>query len=163
MALAALKNREMHAENTIVPWISEGGKAMQIAAAQPDIPWTDLSYSLAPNGYTLDYVEDAPYRRHPASGQAHIGVLKKSWVNLLYTTGQALSNYAGPGTGPMGGVDPDADLNGWYTRADTVGEPYDGDPIVRGHGQRAHGAPLELLHRRHAGARPAPDLQRLDR
>src|SRR5688572_14539611 len=60
MALAALKNREMHAENTIVPWISEGGKAMQIAAAQPDIPWTDLPYSLAPNGYTLDYVEDAP-------------------------------------------------------------------------------------------------------
>ncbi len=34
---------------------------MQIAAAAPNIPWTDLAYSLAPNGSTLDYVADAPY------------------------------------------------------------------------------------------------------
>ena len=39
---------------------------MEIAAAQPDIPWTDLAYSLLPNGHTLDYVADAPYlKREP--------------------------------------------------------------------------------------------------
>jgi predicted acyl esterase len=127
MALAALKNRKMvnesNPEGTLVPWVSDGGRAMRIAASQPDIPWTDLPYSLAPNGYTLDYVADAPYRRHPASGDAHIGVLKKSFVDLLYDAGLALSNYAAPGT------DPDADLTAWYTRAN-AGEPYDGDAMV---------------------------------
>ena len=44
-----------------------GGKAMQIAAAQPDIPWTDLAYALTPNGHTLDYVTDAPYLARGAS------------------------------------------------------------------------------------------------
>jgi hypothetical protein len=33
---------------------------MKIAAAAADIPWTDLAYSLMPNGRTLDYVADAP-------------------------------------------------------------------------------------------------------
>ena len=40
---------------------------MQIAAAAPNIPWTDLAYSLAPNGSTLDYVADAPYQGRPGS------------------------------------------------------------------------------------------------
>ena len=63
MALAALKNRKMIPANdgTLIPWVSDGGKAMRIAAAQPDIPWTDLAYSLQPNGHTLDYVVDSPY------------------------------------------------------------------------------------------------------
>ena len=37
--------------------------AMRLAAAAPEIPWTDLAYSLMPNGRTLDYVADAPLRR----------------------------------------------------------------------------------------------------
>ena len=48
MALAALKDRKMlqAGDGTLVPWLSDGGKQMRIAAAQPDIPWTDLAYSL---------------------------------------------------------------------------------------------------------------------
>ena len=61
MALAALKNRKMLPDGSLVPWTSPGGKPMQIAAAAPEIPWTDLAYSLMPNGRTLDYVADAPY------------------------------------------------------------------------------------------------------
>ena len=63
MALAALKDRKMiqAGDGTLVPWVSAGGKQMRIAAAQPDIPWTDLAYSLQPNGHTLDYVADSPY------------------------------------------------------------------------------------------------------
>ncbi len=77
MALAALKDRKMIQadDGTLVPWVSDGGKPMRIAAAQPDIPWTDLAYSLQPNGHTLDYVADAPYLK-----RGRIGVMKQSFV-----------------------------------------------------------------------------------
>ena len=52
---------------------------MELAAAQPDIPWTDLAYSLLPNGHTLDYVADAPYL-----ARERIGVLKQSFVAGLF-------------------------------------------------------------------------------
>jgi hypothetical protein len=119
MALAALKNRKMIPANdgTLIPWQSDGGKAMRIAAAQPDIPWTDLAYSLQPNGHTLDYVVDSPYMQ-----RGRIGVMKQSFVAGLYATGQATSNYAPPGS------DPDADLTTWYSSIN-AGEPYDQNPL----------------------------------
>ena len=51
MALAALKDRKMIGrDGTLVPWKSPAASTMRIAAAAPDIPWTDLAYSLQPNG-----------------------------------------------------------------------------------------------------------------
>ena len=119
MALAALKDRKMipASDGTLIPWVSDGGKPMRIAAAQPDIPWTDLAYSLQPNGHTLDYVVDSPYMQ-----RGRIGVMKQSFVAGLYATGQATSNYAPPGT------DPDADLTTWYASIN-AGEPYDTNPL----------------------------------
>jgi hypothetical protein len=119
MALAALKNRKMIPANdgTLIPWVSDGGKNMRIAAAQPDIPWTDLAYSLQPNGHTLDYVVDSPYMQ-----RGRIGVMKQSFVSGLYATGQATSNYAPPGS------DPDADLVTWFSSIN-AGEPYDQNPL----------------------------------
>jgi predicted acyl esterase len=119
LALAVLKNRKMIQDDdgTLVPWVSDGGKAMQIAAAQPDITWSDLAYALQPNGHTLDYVVDAPYLK-----RNRIGVMKQSFVSGLYATGQATSNYAPPGT------DPDADLTTWFA-AINGGEPYDTNPL----------------------------------
>jgi predicted acyl esterase len=117
MALGALRNRKMQPDGSLVSWMSPGGKAMQIAATQPDIPWTDLAYSLTPNGHTLDYVADAPYL-----ARNRIGVMKQSFVAGLYALGQATSNYAAPGT------DPDADLTQWYA-AINAGEPYDQNPL----------------------------------
>jgi hypothetical protein len=119
MALGALKNRLMiqAGDGTLIPWVSEGGKEMRIAATQPDIPWTDLAYSLQPNGHTLDYVADAPYLK-----RGRIGVMKQSFVSGLYATGQATSNYAPPGT------DPDADLVTWFSSIN-AGEPYDQNPL----------------------------------
>jgi acetyl xylan esterase AXE1 len=116
MALAALRDRIMLPDGSLVPWVSPGGKSMRIAAAAPDIPWTDLAYSLMPNGRTLDYVADAPYGNR-------IGVEKLSFVAGLYATGQATSNYAPPGT------DPDADLTTWFTLIN-AGEPYDNNPLT---------------------------------
>lgn len=80
MALAALKNRMMLTNGRLVPWRSPAGRKMSIAAATPFIPWTDLAYSLVPNGSTLDYVANAPYR-------GRYGVMKDSYVNSLYALG----------------------------------------------------------------------------
>ena len=125
MALGALRDRKMIGgedpnpiDGTLVPWVSGGGKAMQIAATAPDIPWTDLAYALVPNGHTLDYVADAPYL-----ARGRVGVLKQSFVAGLYLTGQATSNYAPPGQ------DPDADLTTWYAEVND-GEPYDSNPLT---------------------------------
>jgi len=117
MALAALKNRKMLTNGTLVPWTSPLGTPMRIAAATPEIPWTDLPYSLLPNGSTLDYLTDAPY-------QGRTGVLKESWEGALYNAGLPFFYAAA-------GADPDADLRNWHTLFNN-GEPYDdasGNPL----------------------------------
>jgi predicted acyl esterase len=111
MALGALKDRKMMPDYSLVPWTSPMGKPMQIAATTPNIPWTDLAYSLTPNGATLDYLADADYT-------GRIGVEKQSFVGGLY-----LSGLAAPGFYAPPGSDPTADLTGWRTLLE-AGEPY---------------------------------------
>jgi fermentation-respiration switch protein FrsA (DUF1100 family) len=123
MALAALRNRTMQEDGTLVPWTSPKGTPMELAAAVPQWPWTDLAYSLMPNGATLDYVADAPYLG--PNGDRQIGIEKKSFVAGLYGLGKVSSNYAPPGT------DPDADLDTWYALIN-AGEPYDPNPLAQG-------------------------------
>ena len=98
MALGALRNRKVMPDSSLVPWTSPSGTPMQIAAAAPNIPWTDLAYSLAPNGSTLDYVADAPY-------EGRLGVQKQSYVSTLY-----LGGLAAPGFYAPAGSDPSADI-----------------------------------------------------
>lgn len=116
MALAALRNRTMLEDGSLIPWTSPEGKPMELAVATPGIPWTDLAYSLVPNGSTIDYLKDSSYF-------GRFGVMKESWVNLLYAGGLAIgsANYV------PAGQDPSADLTGWKTLLD-AGEPYDGRP-----------------------------------
>lgn len=121
MALATLRNRTMLPDGSLVPWESPDGKAMELAAAVPQWPWSDLAYSLMPNGTTLDYVAEAPYL--DPSGSAPIGIEKASYVAGLYGLGLALSNYAPPKT------DPEADLTTWYSLIN-AGEPYDANPLA---------------------------------
>jgi hypothetical protein len=115
LSLAALRNRKMLPDGSLVPWTSPAGTPMELAAAVPIVPWSDLAYSLVPNGSTLDYVADAPYR-------GRVGVLKGSLVGGLYAVG-ARFFYAPPGS------DPDADIQTWFQIL-TSGEPYDGRPEV---------------------------------
>src|SRR5215218_4672287 len=121
LALAALRNRTMLPDGSLVAWKSPAGTPMELAAAVPQWPWSDLAYSLMPNGTTLDYRADNPYRG--PGGDAPIGVEKASYVTGLYATGLATSNYAPPGT------DPGADLTGWYGLIN-AGEPYDSNPLA---------------------------------
>lgn len=121
MALAALNDRTMlgaldgEENGKLVPWESPDGTPMRIAAAAPDIPWTDLAYSLVPNGSTLDYASNNSYDK------GMFGVLKQSFVSGLYAVGVASSNFTAPGT------DPSADVNSWYSLL-SAGEPYEGNP-----------------------------------
>lgn len=116
MALAALRNRTMLPDGSLVPWTSPDGVPMALAAAAPNVPWSDLAASLAPNGSTLDYVADAPYL-------GRIGVEKQSLITGLYVNG-CTAGFCAPA-----GVDPTADLSGWKALLDG-GEPYDGSPAA---------------------------------
>ncbi len=113
LELATLKDRVMKADGTFSPWMSPAGVPLHIAAAAPVIPWSDLTYSLMPNGRTLDY--EAP------NDLAPIGVEKQSFVTGLYAAGSANGYYAPPQTNSQ------ADLTTWYA-ALNAGEPYDGNP-----------------------------------
>ena len=111
MALGALRDRKVMPDYSLVPWTSPMGKPMRIAAAAPNIPWTDLAYSLQPNGSTLDYLADADYT-------GRIGVEKQSFVGGLYFAGLAAPGFYAPE-----GSDPTADITGWREMIN-AGEPY---------------------------------------
>jgi hypothetical protein len=111
--LTTLRNRVVDPDGIVHPWTSPAGKPMQIAAAAPIWAWTDLAYSLLPNGRTLDYAVNNAYRG-PLGG-APYGVSKLSFVAGLYALGAALSVYAPPGNDP--------DLDTWNALID-AGEPY---------------------------------------
>lgn len=116
MALAALRDRVMRLDGSYMPWRSPQGKPLRIAAAAPEIPWSDLAYSLVPNGRTLDYVADAQY------GQP-VGVMKQSYVSGLFALGLANGQYAPPGSNP------EADIVTWFALLN-LGDPYDANPRV---------------------------------
>ncbi len=113
LALGALRNREMLTNGELKAWESPTGQQMEIAAAAPQWPWSDLSYALTPNGRNLDYVTDSPYKG--PTGKLPIGVWKASWNEALNTLGVALSHYE-----PN---DPEANIPGWLLRF-KAGEPY---------------------------------------
>ena len=110
---AALRNRVMLPDGTLVPWESPGGLPMEIAACAALIPWSDLPASLVPNGATLDYRSENPYGSRG-------GVRKDQWNDTLYAAGLGSGYYAAPGE------DPGADLTVWNARTN-AGEPYDND------------------------------------
>ncbi len=108
MHFAVLKDRMMMLNGSLVDWESPLGTPMSTAVATPNIPWTDLIQSLAPNGDTLDYLEDGSF-----NGKG--GIMKESYVQGLYLSARVA---------PIG-TDPSADLATWRAILD-AGEPYAG-------------------------------------
>ena len=122
LQLASLKDRVMMPDGRLVPWTSPvDGIPMRIAGATPDIPWSDLAYSLSPNGGKLDYVADASYSGRP-------GIEKLSFQSGLYLSGQLAGSYCGQAPYPTC-TDPQSNVTEWKNRLDQ-GEPYDGDPLI---------------------------------
>jgi len=117
ITLAALRNRVMLPDGTLVRWQSPGGLEMEIAAGAALIPWSDLPASLTPNGSTLDYRDENPFGSRG-------GVRKDQWNDTLLAAGRGSGFYA-----PRG-ADPAADLDGWNDRT-TAGEPYDNDSAAQ--------------------------------
>jgi dienelactone hydrolase len=115
LELATLNNRVMNTNGTLSPWTSPAGTPLHIAAAAPVIPWSDLAYSLVPNGRTLDYAVTSA-----TADLSPIGVEKQSFVSGLYAEGNENGYYAPPGTNSQ------ADLTTWYAELN-AGEPYDGN------------------------------------
>jgi pimeloyl-ACP methyl ester carboxylesterase len=109
--LAYLKNRVRLISGEFTPWKSSNGKAMEIAAAYPRWPWSDLVDSLTPNGRFLD-TEIAPSMQ----SREPLGVEIQSYVSGLFALGQASGFIAPPG------ADPEADLSKWFA-ATNAGEP----------------------------------------
>lgn len=113
LELATLKDRVMLPNGTLVSWRSPDGVPLQLAAAATFAGWSDLIYSLAPNGRTLDsQVTSATADLSP------VGVEKQSIDSGLYVVGALFGYYA-----PTG-ADPEADVIRWFANL-SAGEPYD--------------------------------------
>lgn len=114
LELATLKNRIMNADGALSPWRTPKGTSLHLAAAAPVIPWSDLAYSLMPNGRTLDYRITGP-----TDDLSPIGVEKQSFVSGLFALGAASGYYSA--------TDQQADLPAWFALLN-AGEPYDTNP-----------------------------------
>jgi hypothetical protein len=110
LMLATLRDRVAMPDGTLVPWRSPKGTPMELAAAAPNWPWSDLASMLVPEGSTLDYAKDNPYG-------PRIGVPKLSYVGLLAGAGGAANFFAPPQ------ADFGSDAIAWIA-AFAVGEPY---------------------------------------
>lgn len=111
MQLAFLENRVRNMDGTFSPWTSPAGKPIRLQAAYPRWGYSDLAYSLVPNGRALDYaIPTSPESRNP------IGVAKSSVLNIL----AAGTNLGFPAPE---GADPTADITAWLKLVN-AGEPY---------------------------------------
>jgi predicted acyl esterase len=140
--LAYLKNRIRLKGGEFEAWKSPLGKSLEVKAAFPRWPWSDLVDSLEPNGRYLDS-EIAPL------GQSYepLGVEIQSYVSGLYALGNA-SGYIAPA-----GQDPEADMTKWFARVN-AGEPAtaDAEEIAhqiynyhQGYGMPTSGTPAPML------------------
>src|SRR5829696_3811471 len=133
---------------------------LDLQVAVPKYPWTDLGYSLAPNGHPAGNRRDNPGRcdvdqsleddpcyasstgdpESDAGTGNPIGVDKLSYTNVFYLYGQGASNGGGfqlqdPCDKPLLPPAPaPAPVDLWYERIVAQGEPYDDagaeDPVV---------------------------------
>ena len=93
--LAFLKNRVRLPGGELVPWRSPNGKAMEIKAAFPRWPWSDLVDALDPNGRFLD-TEVAP----PGQSYEPLGVEIQSYVRACWRPARRPATSPRPGPTP---------------------------------------------------------------
>jgi hypothetical protein len=144
LELATLKDRVMNPNGAVSPWRSPAGKPLKITAAAPVIPWSDLAYSLEPNGRTLDYrltgvnTDLAPF-----------GIEKQSFEGGLFALGETQGYYSTPGTNPQ------ADLTTWYSTVN-AGEPYGSKAVYIADQIARYHSPFYLLDNKYGTGLEAP-------
>ena len=112
---------------------------LKLQVAVPKYPWTDLSYSLAPNGHGggpggTDLYESA--QGQPTTGLGNpIGVVKESFAAALFAKGNASGAFEA-GTTSTPSTEGPINILAWFNRLATIGDPYelpsgqDADPVV---------------------------------
>jgi fermentation-respiration switch protein FrsA (DUF1100 family) len=118
MELAFLRNRIRLPDGSYAPWTSPNGTPLQIAAAWPRWPWSDLVDALTPNGRFV-YPQVAP----PLQSTTPIGIELQSYVSGLYALGKSNGYYCGDAPASSPCTNPDADLNTEFA-VTNAGEPY---------------------------------------
>ncbi len=115
--LAYLRDRIRTADGGFRPWRSPDGRKLEIGAAYPRWPWSDLVSSLVPNGRFLDSrVSGEQESRSP------LGVFKETYVDGLFALGITDGTYCiEPPYTPC--TDDTASLTTWFARLQ-LGEPY---------------------------------------
>ena len=149
LTLATLRDRVRLRNGKYVPWRSPKGKRMEIAAAAPQIPWSDLVASLTPNGGTLDTEVTGPF-----DDLSPVGIMKLSYQNILYGSGMATGFYAPEGRGPE--RRPDRMVRGRERRRAVRLEPLRARAVARD-----RPLPLGVLPEDERAARAHADLERL--
>jgi hypothetical protein len=129
---------------------------LRLQVAVPKYPWTDLAYSLAPNGHgggpsgqdiyessqappdSQTGFEPGPSER-PGAGNP-LGVPKESWVTALFADGNVKgvfdegtdvpppSNQDCPAVSPPGNCE--ENIPSWNGRINGAGDPYGPDPVI---------------------------------
>ena len=112
---------------------------LHLRVAVPKYPWTDLAYSLAPNGHGGgpgggDLYESS--QGQPTSGVGNpIGVVKQSYAGALSAKGSATGTFE-MGTTTTPSSEGPINIAAWFARLVSIGDPYelpngqDSDPIV---------------------------------
>lgn len=118
MELAFLKNRIRLPDGSFAPWTSPAGTPLQIAAAWPRWPWSDLADALTPNGRFV-YPQVAP----PLQSTNPLGIEIQTYVSGLYAEGKNTGYYCGDAPASSPCTNPDADLNTDFAVVN-AGEPY---------------------------------------
>ena len=123
LQLGALKDRVQTAGRLVHAVAERGGRSDQIAATAPEFPWSDLQQALMPNGSSLDYVADSPYKG--VNGDHRFGIQKNNWNGSLFRAGSA----ARVSTRRRRSTSPTANLIDWNT-FNSTGGPYDGGALA---------------------------------
>ena len=122
LQLGSLKDRVQLPSGELIPWVSPKGTPMKIEATAPEVPWSDLSQSLQPNGSNLDYVANAPYSG--VLGNHEFGIQKRNWNESLYFGGLIAGGFYAPPP-----AEPEANITEWFG-FNSTGGPYNGLPLA---------------------------------
>ncbi len=112
LQIAYLKNRIRNADGSFSPWTSPLGTPLSLKAGWAMVPWSNLASALTPNGRFLDFDSNTA-----GLSTSPVGVPIASYINGLYTSGDASGWY------PAAGADPEADITTWKDQL-FAGEPF---------------------------------------